>query len=287
MNFGKIKDFYSVAKTGSLTRAAYELNTSQPALSRSIQIFEYQLGCTLFIRYARGLKLTPEGEKVYEFACKFIEEANLIDKTIKSNTLEVNLEIALSPYLSGTWLIKKLKNYLLMHPKVKIKVSDHVDGYQFHDGDIMIGCEVLVPSDAIKHTLLKTYMGLFATKEYLDKVGIPKDIQSLKDHYFISYSDHIKLPYKEKGPWLLKLGHNLYSHLKVSSLEGMIRGASEHLGIVELPCNLKETEESGLIRVLPSLKGPEITLSFFYPPELKEQANICSLKDYLLTAGLI
>ena len=53
--------FYTVAKCGSLTKAAEELYISQPAVSQAIKQLETQLGGKLFNRVSRGRELTETG----------------------------------------------------------------------------------------------------------------------------------------------------------------------------------------------------------------------------------
>lgn len=62
-----------LAKRGNITKAAEELLISQPAISKSIENLEEQLGGQLFIRTKRGVNLTEEGKKFY----KYIERANI------------------------------------------------------------------------------------------------------------------------------------------------------------------------------------------------------------------
>ena len=57
--------FYYVAKYGSISHAAKLLLNNQPNLTRTIKNLEGELGCPLFSRTSRGMKLTPEGEKLY------------------------------------------------------------------------------------------------------------------------------------------------------------------------------------------------------------------------------
>lgn len=64
VNLELYKVFYTVAKCGSLTKAAEELYISQPAVSQSIKQLEEQLNVTLFKRTRRGMELTPEGGEV-------------------------------------------------------------------------------------------------------------------------------------------------------------------------------------------------------------------------------
>ncbi len=64
VNLDLYRVFYTVAKCGSLTRAAEELYISQPAVSQSIKQLENQLGVSLFNRTHRGMELSAQGGKL-------------------------------------------------------------------------------------------------------------------------------------------------------------------------------------------------------------------------------
>jgi DNA-binding transcriptional LysR family regulator len=64
VNLELYRVFYTVAKCGSLTRAAEELYISQPAVSQSIKQLENQLGVPLFDRRHRGMELSAQGGKI-------------------------------------------------------------------------------------------------------------------------------------------------------------------------------------------------------------------------------
>ena len=53
----------ATARKGSFTRAAEELSVTHGAISRQIQALESQLGVSLCVRSARGVRLTEIGEK--------------------------------------------------------------------------------------------------------------------------------------------------------------------------------------------------------------------------------
>ena len=65
MPFDYYRIFYYVAKYKSFSKAAKFLHNNQPNITRCMNIMESELGCTLFIRSHRGIKLTPEGEQLY------------------------------------------------------------------------------------------------------------------------------------------------------------------------------------------------------------------------------
>lgn len=61
MEFDQLRYFLRVADVANFTRAAEELGISQPALSRSIQRLEEELGQPVFERQGRSLSLTEAG----------------------------------------------------------------------------------------------------------------------------------------------------------------------------------------------------------------------------------
>lgn len=65
--------FYVVANVGNISKAAESLYISQPAVTQSIRKLEEQLGGTLFYRVPRGVVLTEEGKKLYNYIKGSIE----------------------------------------------------------------------------------------------------------------------------------------------------------------------------------------------------------------------
>ncbi len=61
MELRQLRNFLTIAETGSFTRAALQIGTAQPALSRDIRLLEQELGTKLFDRNGRGVSLTREG----------------------------------------------------------------------------------------------------------------------------------------------------------------------------------------------------------------------------------
>ncbi len=64
----KLQTLLAVAEYKNFTRAAEELNMTQPAVSHHIKQLEEEVNAPLFIRNKSGLKLTPQGEIVVKYA---------------------------------------------------------------------------------------------------------------------------------------------------------------------------------------------------------------------------
>ena len=65
IKFSNLKSFYEIAISKSISKASAKLNISQSALSRQIQDLEYDLKTPLFIRHQKGVRLTEQGENLF------------------------------------------------------------------------------------------------------------------------------------------------------------------------------------------------------------------------------
>ena len=119
--------FYYVAKYRSITRAAKALFSNQPNVTRIIKNLEGELGCILFVRSSQGVRLTPEGERLYEhvrIAFEHLEageEELASDKAMKCGTVSIGAsEVALHCFL-----LPILKEYRQIYPQIHIRVFNH------------------------------------------------------------------------------------------------------------------------------------------------------------------
>ena len=97
MPFDYYRIFYYVAKYKSFSKAAKFLHNNQPNITRCMNIMESELGCTLFIRSHRGIKLTPEGEQLYAHVAIAIQQISSGNdelnrtKNLKSGTVTIGV----------------------------------------------------------------------------------------------------------------------------------------------------------------------------------------------------
>lgn len=69
-----LEDFLAVVREGGFSRAAEQRAISQPAFSRRIRCLEEWVGTALFERAARGIHLTPAGERLKPFAEEILRQ---------------------------------------------------------------------------------------------------------------------------------------------------------------------------------------------------------------------
>ena len=73
LDTGLVRTFVAVADKASMTAAANALHLTQGAVSQQVKRLEEALGCGLFERDRRGLRLTPHGERLFGQARKLID----------------------------------------------------------------------------------------------------------------------------------------------------------------------------------------------------------------------
>ena len=125
VNLELYRVFYTVAKCGSLTKAAEELYISQPAVSQSIKQLENQLGISLFNRTHRGMELSAQGGRLIfskvEQALYLLNEAE--DMIAQLNTsASGTIRIGASDTIFEYFLADKIVEYHEKFPAVKIEL---------------------------------------------------------------------------------------------------------------------------------------------------------------------
>lgn len=125
-NLEYYKVFYHVAKTGSLTVAAKELNVSQPAVSQSVKQLEKALGTKLFTRASKGVRLTGEGELLYGYVAKGYEQIELGEQKLEQMlNLELGeIHIGASDMTLQFYLLPYLEQFHEKYPHIKVMVSN-------------------------------------------------------------------------------------------------------------------------------------------------------------------
>ncbi|HEY0123215.1 MAG TPA: LysR family transcriptional regulator [Rhizobium sp.] len=110
----------AVARTGSFSRAAEELHTSQPAVSKRIQEIEIDLGTRLFDRYRGGARPTALCLELTTAAKRIIDEVQTLQERSKANGKgrAGGLSIGFFKTLSSPKLRHGLKTFRHRYPDV-------------------------------------------------------------------------------------------------------------------------------------------------------------------------
>ncbi len=124
INFEYYKFFYFAAKYGNITKAAAALGSSQPNVTRIIKLLEAQMNCRLFIRNARGIRLTEEGRLLYshvEVAYRHLLDAQE-EICGQASQRYGTVAIGVTETALHIFLLDLLRGFKAKYPAIRIKI---------------------------------------------------------------------------------------------------------------------------------------------------------------------
>lgn len=126
VNLEYYRIFYYVAKNKSITAAAGDLCISQPAVSQAVKTLETSLGSKLFVRMAKGVSLTKEGEALYTHVKQGYEQILLGEEAVmRMHNLELGeIRIGASDMTLQFYLLPFLEQFHEKYPKIKVTVTN-------------------------------------------------------------------------------------------------------------------------------------------------------------------
>ncbi len=132
--------FEAAARHLSFTLAAQELYVTQGAISLQIRKLEEFLGTPLFIRHARTIELTHQGEQYYE-ACRILLEG--LEKATSNLTNPAHhetLTVSTIPTIGTLWLMPRLASFASAHPDIEVHVVSDIRpvDMQSHNIDVAL-----------------------------------------------------------------------------------------------------------------------------------------------------
>ncbi|WP_241019146.1 LysR substrate-binding domain-containing protein [Paraburkholderia sp. Tr-20389] len=118
-----IKSFLAAAKFKSFTGAANALSITPAAVSKQVRELEDYLGTELFVRSARAVILTADGEMFKDAAqLSLINIHQAAERLRKRIPARKTLIVCCSPAFSALWLHKRLPEFIQANPDIELTV---------------------------------------------------------------------------------------------------------------------------------------------------------------------
>lgn len=263
----KLRSFYYVIKEGSLLKAAKVLDKNHTTLSKHLTELEETYKIKLFVRKRKRMELTQKGEELFKLAQSTIPNLeNGAAEILEPKEQPNKLTIITTTGLNGIWLIRKIKRLLNEYPDLRISVITTNADVDFEKTKADLGILPKQSTKDLSHKKIRTLNHhLYASKEYLEKYGAPKNIDDLKNHKLISYYADFEGNIGNID-WHLKRGlpyHTMReSYLVINSGFYNVEAAIQGLGIIVLPDEYEYIKAAKLVQVLPKEHGP--TFEYFF-----------------------
>ena len=193
-DWNRARAFLVTAEEGSLSAAARALGMAQPTLGRQVRALEEELDVVLFERHGHGLVLTPSGLELVEHvrgmgdaagrvALAATGQSQSVEGSVTITTTEVTAAFILPP------LISRLRQ---THPGILVDIvaSNELRDLRRREADIALRSVRPTDPDLVARKLIRQSARLYASSDYLSRIGRPDTNQALRDADFIGFEDN-------------------------------------------------------------------------------------------------
>ncbi|MGI6193038.1 MAG: LysR family transcriptional regulator [Christensenellales bacterium] len=126
MDLKQLQYFVAIVEEGTISAAAKKLFMSQPPLSAQMKLLESELGCVLFLRGQRHVRLTEAGRQLYAKAKAILELSRVTQEEMQqfadaeAGTIRVGIVSSVVSPMAADWIA----DFCASHPKVRFWVYE-------------------------------------------------------------------------------------------------------------------------------------------------------------------
>tara|TARA_B100000700_G_scaffold330423_1_gene456603 strand:+ start:24 stop:866 length:843 start_codon:yes stop_codon:yes gene_type:complete len=118
-----LRSFVAVIEFGGITAAGERLGRSQPAISIQIKKLEQQLGAELLQRHGQRLSLTPDGERVYDYAQRIISLHEQLLAQFQPQAVSGDIRLGITSEFASSLLPNVLGQFAQVYPQIALQVT--------------------------------------------------------------------------------------------------------------------------------------------------------------------
>ena len=278
--------FEAVARTGSLSAAAREMDLSLTMVSRRLKRIEQVLLVRLVQRTTRRLALTAEGEQFAERARAVIAAAAEAEETGAAGMVRGVVRVTATVAFAQRQLAPRLPRFLDRYPDVEVQVvnTDRLMDLVSEKVDFAFRQAPLGDGRLITRTIAQDALLLVASPAYARKAGLPAHPSELSAHPALTVGD------PPPRLWTLFRGNERQDvplRSVASGMDGEIAHAAALAGggiAMKASWDVIDDIRAGrLLRVLPEWWGPPRMLRIVFPMRGYQPRRVRVLIDFMET----
>jgi len=208
-----MRAFVTVVNEGTFTRAADRLELSPQLVSKYVSQLEQHLGVRLLNRTTRKIHLTEAGASYHLRAQQILNDIDDTENELGDLQTEARglLRISAPTSFAIHHMATLLSRFQQAHPAVGIdlQLSDRKVDIVEEGFDIALRIGHLKSSSLIAKRIAPVRVVMCASPDYLNRYGIPRSPEDLRDHRFLSYS---YMDLDASQPLLRELQHSGRNH---------------------------------------------------------------------------
>jgi len=287
--FHELQVFVAVAEEQGFAPAARRLQSSPPAVTRAVAALEKRLGIKLVERTTRYVRVTEAGLRYLEDARQILADLETADEAATGINAEPKGHVAITaPVLFGRqFVMPVILDYLRDFPETDVSAIFFDRIVNLMEEGIDVGVRIGELPDSSMRALKVGFVRhvLCASPEYLDKAGVPQNLEALARHNLIASSAGSHAPgwrFRDKDK---EITVRVKPRLSITTNDAAVRAAVDGFGITRLLSYQASNEvDSGKLRiVLQEFEPATVPIHVLHREGRYSSAKIRTLIDMLGT----
>lgn len=286
-----LRFFEAAARLSSFTRAGAELCVTASAVSHQVKYLEGSLGCKLFYRLPKQIKLTEEGQKLAATAERTLRELDQkAAEVVASRRSAIDIRLRTGPSFALRWLVPRLSTLRARNPQITLRIIGaygHIDPVH-RNFDLAVEFRQHNLPALCSEVLMEEYLLPVCSPEYLAQHSFLKTPWDLVRCTLLHDGDPWEFASEEAEwrHWLDEVGahdvecsQGLFFTLSNMAVEAALAHQGVALGRVSL---VKDLLTSG--RLVAPLRGPvksPCRYSLTYPREIADRPCVRGVMEWL------
>lgn len=183
--FRGIVPFVAVARERSFRRAAERLGVSAAAVSKAVQVLEDRVGLPLFVRGARTVALTREGEQFFARCQEAVAAVDGARESLEPARSVPSGELVVSvPFVASALIAPGLALLRSRYPRLdfRVLVTDRLSKLAEESVNVAVRIGAITEATVVKRRLRRTRMVTVAAPAYVARRGQPRRAEDLDQH---------------------------------------------------------------------------------------------------------
>lgn len=279
--------FVRVAESGGFARAGERLQTAPSTVTTMVQQLEAHLGTRLFQRTTRRVRLTADGELLYERSERLLADAEEIAALFSGGTPSGRLRVEVPARIGRLIVAPALPSFIERHPALDVELtsSDRIADLVEEGIDCVLRVGGTDSDYLIAQPLGEMHQITCASPAYLARHGVPEDLDDLRRHHIVHFAplarDRTETWQYGEGAGIVELA--LRGRVTVNNAEAYIACCKAGLGLIQIPAYdvAAAIGRGELAAVLPQYTPPSLPIRLLYTHRLGLTRGVRTLAEWL------
>ena len=275
-----VRYFLMLQRHATLAAAGAALTLDPTTVGRRLVKLEDELGARLFDRTPNGYVLTDAGHRLLPRAERIEREALGVERDVagEDQKLEGVVRLTATEMLTTRFIAPQLRRFRERYPEIQLELQcTNLDvNLARREADIALRLARPTQEDLIIKRLSFIHLGLYASVDYADRFGLPKE--SLAGHQMILFAN--TRPFRRENDWIEARMDGARVALRSDSVSATYSATVAGTGIGLLPC-LVADHDRHLVRVpVEGAPDPRQIWQAVHK-DLRDSARIRAVLDFL------